>query len=131
MSDEVKASIPLGVEEVKQAATAVAHLLNPLGAILQDGKVNVADAVSVPALFTGLKEIYDVKWGETGLEIVDMSVSEEADVAAHFKSVFNIPEDNVEAIIEGGFDLIQDALVAFAALRAVWEKVNGWLPKAS
>jgi len=95
-----------GIQELKDAASAIGATAAVLDSVFADGKVNAADLTKVPAMFSALQAFGKVDYTKLIPEVSDLTAAEAKDLSAHFQSVFNLKNDSVELTIETGIDII-------------------------
>lgn len=115
----------LPVTELKDLATAIALSANAVDAVLADGKVDGKDLVRIPQLLMAVKAYTAVDLKEVLPEAADLDSMEGAELAAHFKAVFNLADDAKEAWLEKGLEIV---LQSVEALRAILSMVKAVLP---
>jgi hypothetical protein len=92
------------IKETKEALAFVLSLGNALGTTLADGKITLSEApqfmgalMAAPAAFQGLTEV--------PAELKDLDDAEKAELMAFVQSEFDIPNDQIEGVIEEGLAL--------------------------
>lgn len=114
----------LGIQDIKALATAGAKMGTATGKILEDGKVDWRDTMHVPSVLGALKDLSSVDFGQVLPQAKDLDDAECAELAAHFKATFDLPDDSVEVVVEQGLELVLMALQAILAFAKVGEKVR-------
>lgn len=114
----------LGIQELKDLASAVAKTAEGVDAILADGTVDVRDLARVPLLLSGLKGFGDVNFAEVIPEATDLDAKESQELAAHFRAVFNLENDSIESVVETGLDIVLAGAQAIQSLRDIWTRVK-------
>lgn len=114
----------LGIQEVKELATAAAKLGTGAGKILEDGKVTFADTIHVPTILGGLKDLAGVDYKAVLPEAKDLDDTERAELGAHFSATFDLPNDSVEVVVEQGLELCLMALQAILTFVKIGEKAK-------
>lgn len=95
-----------GTQEIKDLAKAVAGTVKAIEGVFADGKVDLKDLASLPAVFTAAKEFTTVEWSKLLPEFNDLSTEEVADLAVFFPSVFSLDNKTVEEIVKTGLGLV-------------------------
>jgi hypothetical protein len=114
----------LGVQEVKDLASAVAKTGAAAAKILADGQVTLSDTVHLPGVLAGLKGFADVEYLALLPELKDLDEAERAELAKDFQSKFDIPNDTVEAVVEQGYALLLEGLDAVMAFLKIGQQVK-------
>ena len=96
----------MNISELKDLATALALTASVADGVLSDGKVDFKDLASAPALFSALRAYTEVEWSQVLPQASDLDDAERAELADHFKAVFNLSNDSVEATVERGLDMV-------------------------
>lgn len=88
-----------GIKEISELVKLLAEIGNGAGKAAEDGKVSWSDALffskavmSAPAAIIGIDEVYS--------ELKDLSAQEKDQLKAQLQSDFDIPQDNVEEVVE-------------------------------
>jgi hypothetical protein len=107
-----------GIENIKKVVEVLAEFGNVTGAALEDGKINMADVallarlpVVLPAAFSCVSNLTELKE-----EFKDLTPEEVQELANHFKTRFDIPQYNIETVIEQAADLLDQAWLVFRAV---------------
>lgn len=94
----------VGIEQLKELVSFGVKLGNALGKALEDGQISLGDAsaffdaaLAAPAAFDGIEKIPS--------ELSDLDQAEAASLKAFVAEEFDIPEDNVEKVVESALDL--------------------------
>jgi len=90
----------LSHEELKKAVLGSIGVGNVLGEVLSDGKVNLADLASAPALATAITSLSSVDYKLAFEQLKDLDKAELDDIHAAVVEKFNIPQDELEGKIE-------------------------------
>jgi hypothetical protein len=110
------------MKETTDLVMAVISLANGVGqAVADDGKIDVTDTVyliefmgSLPAAASGAEKIPG--------EIENMTDEQRTDLIALVKAKFDIPQDNVEEVLEDALTVAEDLVCLFAKVKDV---ING------
>lgn len=116
MTDPV---LKIGIQELKDLATAVAHTAGGIDGVFADGVVDWKDAPRIPSLLKALGEFREVNFADVIPQASDVDAAEHAELAAHFNVVFNLNEDGIEATVEAGFEIMLSGLEALQSLREI------------
>jgi hypothetical protein len=88
-----------GIEHLKAAVKFLLKLGNAAGASLEDGKITFSDVAHligvVPTILPAVSSLSSIKG-----EVLDLSDAEKADLKVFIQSEFDLPQDNIEAIVE-------------------------------
>lgn len=118
----------LGIANLMALATVIAASANVAGAVLHDNKVDLKDLPQVPAAISVVGQLSDIDFDQVEPEIKDLTGEEQDALAAHFKKVFDLENDDREQVIEQGFDYLLQGYEAFKSLSALAKKFG---PKAA
>ena len=104
LDDSLLVEEPIGVKEIKEVIKFVVLLGNAIGGSLEDGKWGLDDIGKfMPAIAALIPAINGI--GIVGDELNDLEDEELAELVEYFKDEFDVPQDDVEDMIENGFDL--------------------------
>ena len=95
----------LGTKETKEMLLFTLELANAIGRSLEDGELTIGDATNfvsplmdISSAFSGASEIPK--------ELSELDDEAKADILAYAKETFDIPQKDIEKIIECAFDNI-------------------------
>lgn len=114
----------LGIENLKLVASFAAKFGTATGKVLEDGKVDWRDAGQVPAILGSLKDLGRADLKAVVPEAKDLDEAEQKDLAAHFKTTFDWPDDKIESIVEQGLELVLSALDAILTFQRIGAQVK-------
>ncbi len=95
-----------GTQEIKDLTRAVAGTVKAVEGVFADGKVDLKDLASIPAVFSAATEFTNVEWTKVIPEFNDLSTEEVADLAVFFPTVFALNNKTVEEIVKTGLSLV-------------------------
>lgn len=105
------------IAETKELVTFVVALMNAGGKAMEDGKVGIEDAthllaplMSAAVAFGGVNKV--------PVEIAELDAAEAAELVQHIKAVFEIPQDNIEQVVEVACEVGLKLWAAIAVMRA-------------
>jgi hypothetical protein len=99
------------MQNVLGAISVLAKIGNAGGKVLENGKVGMEDIVVLPDVAMLFPVAAAVKWPEAVAEAKALTVEQADQCVAHFKEVFDIPQDNVEVKIEKIVEAIEKVAV--------------------
>ena len=110
-----------GIKETKEMLGFVLSIGNALGASLEDGEVTIGDLTEFVA---PLLEAGDAFAGAVSIpaELADLTEEERTELLTYAKEKFSIPEDNVEDVVECGFDTVVQIYELVQKIRALLPK---------
>lgn len=89
----------LGINVLKEDLTALAVVIGEVDVALEDGKINLIEGVKIGIKSTSLiKVVKNIK--EAKAELMDLDGAEKAEIKAHFIKVFDLRNDDAEAVVE-------------------------------
>jgi len=89
-----------GVTNFLKCADVLIEGGNIVGLALEDGKLSLGDVSLVFRLIDELKGLIGVNWKEIPKEVTELDAEDLAKIKAHFVEKFDIPQDNIEEVIE-------------------------------
>ena len=95
-----------GIENLLIITSVLASVGNIAGKAYEDGKLtatDLPDAVMRGAVL--IPKLIEIEWNQLIPEAKDLDEGEQAQLLAHFKKEFDIPQDSLELLIE---DVIED-----------------------
>ena len=114
----------IGIQNLMLAATIVATVGNTYDQVMADGKVSASDITALPTLFPALTGLFQVKYSELYKEVSDLDASEKGTLAQHFKNAFDLADNDLEAILEEGLDVVFDGLATIQSALAMLAKLK-------
>lgn len=112
----------LGVKETKEMLTFVLKLGNALGNALEDDKVGITDISDFVSPLMSAGDAF-ANAIEIPKELADLDEQEKTELLDYVKTTFDIPEKNIELVVESAFDLL-------AKLYDLVKVIKASLPKA-
>jgi hypothetical protein len=101
----------------------VCELGNVAGKVFEDGKVTIGDAAHLLALTDELKAITSVEWPKVPSELKDAFAPEAyAATVAELVKKFDIPQDQLEARIEGSLSAVGHVIQGISQLVNTWKR---------
>jgi len=97
----------------------LALLMNVLGEVFEDGKVDWADVASVSSLFTALNQLIHVDFNVVVPASKDLTEADKAIISKAFNEKFDIQDDSIENTIEDGLKYLLDGIKAVNFLRGL------------
>lgn len=122
--DDVVRPVKLDVQNMVALTVGVAKSASALGAVLADGTVDMKDLPQVPKLFAALREFSHVDFNTLLPEADDLDEAERIELHAVFVQYFDLPNDNIEAAIEQGYEILMMALQAIMMMVEVSNRVK-------
>ena len=109
----------IGIEKLKQAVKVLAEFGNVIGAVLEDGKINIADAALLPRLLGIQPVFFSLVTNPTELrnEFQNLTPDEVQQLADELRADLDIPQDKIENIIKSAADLLDVAWNLFEAIK--------------
>jgi hypothetical protein len=95
----------IGITNLAKAAAAIGALSTDVDKIMENG-IGADDLVKVPALFADITMFFGIEYNQLKTEVDDLDAGEAADLAQQFKAAFDLRDDNTEALIEKGLEII-------------------------
>jgi hypothetical protein len=105
------------IKNLLLAVSVIAGLGNIAGIAYADNKIDASDLPA--ALYGGallVPKLIEIDWSALVPEAKDLSIEEQAQLIAHFKAEFNIPQEDLEVTIE---EVLQDVTDGIALVRRV------------
>lgn len=109
---------PIGIANLTALATVLAAAANLVGAVLDDSKVNLKDLPHVGDALSVVGQLAKVDFDQIESEAKDLTGEEQDQLAAHFKTVFDLENDDREALIEEGLGYL---IKGYEAIKVVIE----------
>lgn len=110
-----------GIANLMIVTTVLASLGNIAGKSMEDGKVDGKDLALLPEAVMIFPLAVQAEWTELVPEATDLDEAEQAQLLAHFKEKFNIPQDDLETKIEDVLGILKDGASLVMRLISVWQ----------
>jgi hypothetical protein len=91
----------MDITNLKAMVSVMASLGTVGGKSMEDGKINVADLALLPSLVNVFPRMLLIDFSQVVPEAKDLTQAESEELVAHFKTEFDIPQDDIEVKIEG------------------------------
>lgn len=101
----------------------VCEIGNVAGKVFEDGKITISDAGALLTLVDELKDLASIEWPKLSGEL-KASFTPEAYAAtvAELVKKFDIPQDQLEAKIEGSLSAVGHVIQGIGQLLATWKR---------
>lgn len=96
----------LPATEIVDLVKAIGATISVAGQVLADGKVDLRDLAKATDLFSALRKFTDVDYIQLMPEAKDLDAAELAQIAKAFKDAFDLPQDNIEILVEQGLSIL-------------------------
>jgi hypothetical protein len=95
----------MGIKETKEIIGFILKIANAFGLSLEDGKISLGDLTN---FMEPVLEASDAiaNADQIPLEICDLDAEERTELLAYAKETFDIPQDDIEEIVECAFDIL-------------------------
>lgn len=104
-------------KELKEALLFVCALANSIGEIAEDGKMSLSDATHLIPLLFKIPSAID-GMADIPSEVAEMDLEDIEKLAQLVKDELDLPQDNIEEVIEEGIDLCLRLYAMAQKLRA-------------
>lgn len=95
----------LGIKETKEMLGFILKLANAFGYSLEDGKISIGDITNfIEPILDSAEAIANAE--QIPLEICDLDPEERLELLAYAKETFDIPQADLEEIVECAFDIL-------------------------
>lgn len=109
-------------ENAKRVMFLVCEVGNVAGKVMEDGKVTISDAGALLSLTDELAALTKTEWPKVLPEVKEALTPEEyGSTVAELVKKFDIPQDQLEARIEGSLAAIGHIINGVTALIAAWK----------
>ena len=115
-----------GIENFTKVLDLAIELGNAGGKAYEDGKLEVSDFAHLLILFDEITALGSVDFSVIPKEIGDFDSVEVVQIGDHLKQKFDIPQDQVEGIIEDGIALVVKLIDDGFAIGAYVKKIQAF-----
>jgi ethanolamine utilization microcompartment shell protein EutS len=104
----------IGIENISKVTVSVGKIGSSISDALANGKIGLEDMPEGIEIMQVLPSLTSVKLADLIAEVKDLDIAEQEKVAQLFKDNFNIVNDNLEAAVEEGLDVLLASVKFFS-----------------
>lgn len=116
---------PMNRDDLQKLTEVIAEVLNIGGQAYADKKIDENDLGLLLPLVPTVQKIFDINFGDLVPELKSMTPDDRNFIIDNFKEEFDIPQDELEAVIEDTLSLIQRVLGIIPDAIAIFSRIKG------